>query len=157
MKTKELISKLEEMGFEVSEQNGEMVKVERQNADGSSTKINVGFDFEKDNLQNGLTVAEWEHFYDLLLDYVNTPVAEREDEPQYRVRLRGFSSDNGKQYLTCEHGVTGRIFACAQNPRLKQTFTMSELHTISTTARNNSLAWLTTLVHDPENLEKAKD
>lgn len=65
----------------------------------------------------------------LVNEFVNTPVEERESK--YRIRLKGFNSDNGHQYLTCQtHDVTGKLFACAPNPHLKQEFTSDEIDKI---------------------------
>lgn len=65
----------------------------------------------------------------LVNEFVNTPVEER--EPKYRIRLRGFNSDNGHQYLTCQtRDVAGELFACALNSHLKQEFTSDEISKI---------------------------
>lgn len=65
----------------------------------------------------------------LVSEFVNTPVEER--EPKYRIRLRGFNSDNGHQYLTCQtRDVAGKLFACALNSHLKQEFTSDEISKI---------------------------
>lgn len=65
----------------------------------------------------------------LVNEFVNTPVEER--EPKYRIRLKGFNSDNGHQYLTCQtRDVAGKLFACALNSHLKQEFTSDEISKI---------------------------
>ncbi|AYP98134.1 hypothetical protein DVR01_01055 [Limosilactobacillus fermentum] len=74
------------------------------------------------------------NFYELINlvnEFVNTPVEERKPESKYRIRLKGFNSDNGHQYLTCHtHDATGKLFACAPNPHLKQEFTSDEINKI---------------------------
>lgn len=65
----------------------------------------------------------------LVNEFVNTPLEER--EPKYRIRLKGFNSDNGHQYLTCQtRDVAGKLFACALNQHLKQEFTSDEISKI---------------------------
>ena len=58
----------------------------------------------------------------LVGEFLKTPIKNRLQ--RYRVPLRGLESDNGPQYLTTSDGVN--YFACAYNPRLKQSFTKDE-------------------------------
>lgn len=52
-------------------------------------------------------------------------------EPKkYRIRLEGFNSDNGQQYLTAGKSGKNRLFACALKPGLKQEFTSDEINEI---------------------------
>lgn len=75
-----------------------------------------------------------DNFYELINlvnEFVNTPVEERKPESKYRIRLKGFSSDDGNQYLTCyTHDVTRKLFACALNSDFKQEFTSDEINKI---------------------------
>lgn len=86
-------------------------------------------------------------------EFVNTPVEER--EPKYRIRLKGFNSDNGHQYLTCQtRDVAGKLFACALNSHLKQEFTWDEISKIINRPDFRA-TWKETMVR--EGLEPAED
>lgn len=53
-----------------------------------------------------------------------------EEPKKYRIRLEGFNSDNGQQYLTAGRSGENRLFACALKPGLKQEFTSDEINEI---------------------------
>ena len=53
-----------------------------------------------------------------------------EEPKKYRIRLEGFNSDNGQQYLTAGRSGENRLFACALKPGLKQEFTSDEINKI---------------------------
>lgn len=78
-------------------------------------------------------------------------------EPKYRVRLVGFNSQNGKQYLTTEYDNTNplghKFFACALNNRLKQEFTMDELTTIANKREFKAVPWIQDLLRNTELVE----
>lgn len=64
-------------------------------------------------------------------EFLTTPIEERSPEKKYRVRLRGFNSDNGHQYLTTKKtDGESRVFACALRTDLKQEFTFDEINKI---------------------------
>ncbi len=89
----------------------------------------------------------------LVNEFVNTPVEER--EPKCRIRLKGFNSDNGHQYLTCQtRDVTGKLFACALNSHLKQEFTSDEISKIINRPDFRA-TWKETMVR--EGLEPTED
>ena len=66
----------------------------------------------------------------LINKFVNTPVDKRFSEKKYRVRLKGFNSNKGRQYLTAERSNGGKVFVCALKPGLKQEFTSDEINKI---------------------------
>ncbi|WP_375663889.1 hypothetical protein [Bartonella sp. CL63NXGY] len=77
--------------------------------------------------------------------FKETPVEQRFDEPKYRVRFTGLNSDKGPQYLTAKWASgnrIGKVFACAENHSLKQTFTREELKDLANRARDDDNAWL---------------
>lgn len=53
-----------------------------------------------------------------------------EETKKYRIRLEGFNSDNGQQYLTAGRSGENRLFACVLKPGLKQEFTSDEINEI---------------------------
>lgn len=58
----------------------------------------------------------------ILCDMING--VQYECKPLFEVPLKELQSDNGQQFITFENG---KIFACAKNKNLKQTFTQKEL------------------------------
>ena len=77
------------------------------------------------------------------------------DEKGYRVRLLGFNSSHGKQYLSCEHDIHGKVFACAPNRFLKQTFTWDELDQLRNDTRFKGIAYFDQLLRT--GIEEVKD
>lgn len=79
-------------------------------------------------------------------------------EPKYRVRLVGFNSQNGKQYLTTEYDNANplghKFFACALRPDLKQEFTMDELNTIANKNKFKAVPWIQDLLRNTELVEE---
>ncbi|MGK4125667.1 hypothetical protein [Limosilactobacillus vaginalis] len=72
-----------------------------------------------------------EYLSALIEEFLHTPIKERFPEKKYRVRLRGFNSDNGHQYLTTKKtDGESRVFACALRTDLKQEFTFDEINKI---------------------------
>lgn len=65
--------------------------------------------------------------YHWLEDILNNGI---EEPKKYRIRLEGFNSDNGQQYLTAGRSGENRLFACALKPGLKQEFTSDEINEI---------------------------
>ena len=78
-------------------------------------------------------------------------------EPKYRVRLVGFNSQNGKQYLTTENDNSNplghKFFACALRPGLKQEFTIDELNTIANKNEFKAVPWIQDLLRNIELVE----
>ncbi|WP_251672162.1 hypothetical protein [Limosilactobacillus reuteri] len=74
---------------------------------------------------------------------------------RYRVRLLGLNSSHGKQYLSCEHDIHGKIFACAPNHFLKQTFTWDELNQLRNDTRFKGIAYFDQLLRT--GIEEVKD
>lgn len=66
-----------------------------------------------------------EYLSALIEEFLHTPVKERFPGKHYRVRLRGFNSNGGHQYLTVSTRYStinlGSVFAAAWNTGLKQT------------------------------------
>ena len=85
-----------------------------------------------------------EYLSALIDEYLQTPLEER--FPRYRIRLHGFRSDNGKQYLTTDD--IKNVFACAWNPSLKQTFTMDEIYEIKNCSQFKSVIWFDELIRN---------
>ncbi len=70
--------------------------------------------------------------FDLIHDYIATPIAERFPEPKFYVHFPGLNSSKGKQYLSTERRpLNGKFFMAAYNPNLIQKFTWKEIQTIS--------------------------
>lgn len=87
MKTKELINNLENVGFKV-DMNDDFVVVQY-----NSRMMKLDTKIGSNNI--------WAKSFRWMSAYIDTPFDERQDEPKYRVRLKGFNADSGKQYLTC--------------------------------------------------------
>lgn len=81
--------------------------------------------------------SEMAKLFALVDEFMKTPFKNRLQ--RYRVPLRGLESDNGPQYLTTIDGVN--YFACAYNPRLKQSFTESEFVEILNLPEFKSTYW----------------
>lgn len=79
-------------------------------------------------------------------------------EPKYRVRLVGFSSENGKQYLTTEYDDANQLghkfFACTPHKGLKQEFTMDELNAIANKNEFKAVPWIQDLLRNIELVEE---
>ncbi|KRM70756.1 hypothetical protein FC35_GL001062 [Limosilactobacillus coleohominis DSM 14060] len=138
MTTEEFINKMKLDGFEFSGVENGILRFHKGLA-----AITIHQDVQPDKVWQGLSISEWCTFYNTLFDYASTLMNEREQH--YRVRLDGFYSDNGPQYLTKHHG---KIFACAKNQRLKQAFTSEELDEIANQPKFKSVAWLQGLIMD---------
>lgn len=157
MTTKELIEKLEEAGlhFNGLKQNlqGDDVLDFSKGESGLRLARNIN---HRDRF-NGLTISEWKVVFEALVDYADTPLEQR-NEPKYRVRLRGFNSENGHQYLTAQDDNVRatRFFACAEKPDLKQEFTQDELDIIANRDQFKGVSWLQDLIRHAEPVEDDK-
>lgn len=93
--------------------------------------------------------------------FLRTPIKERFPENKYRVRLIGFNSDNGKQYLTTKKDNSNplghKFFACALRAGLKQEFTMDELSTIANKYEFKAVPWIQDLLRNIEPVEDKND
>ena len=89
----------------------------------------------------------------LINQFLSTPLEDR--EAKYRVRLRGFNSSNGHQYLTAdrENVNSAKFFACAERPDLKQEFTREELDIIANRNQFKGVGWLQDLIRHAEPVE----
>lgn len=152
MTTKELIKSLEAQGWEARE-NDFGVTITRGKV---SFAINRGLPLE--TTKDGIRMSEWRDFYNTLLEYAKTPLEDRENKPKYRVRLRGFNSENGHQYLTAQDDNVRatRFFACAEKPDLKQEFTQDELDIIANRDQFKGVSWLQDLIRHAEPVEDDK-
>lgn len=78
-------------------------------------------------------------------------------KPKYRVRLIGFNSENGKQYLTTEYDDANplghKFFACAPHKGLKQEFTLDELTAIANKREFKAVPWIQDLLRNTELVE----
>lgn len=140
MTTKEFKRRAEKLGYVVREDENEFVLI-------------TGYDrihIEKDVvLDDGSDFLKRCQLNSLMLDYASTPLDKRKPEPLYRVRLMGFNSDNGHQYLTTKErgNAFGKMFACAYNPRLKQAFTAKELDALAERPDFKEEGWVQTLLY----------
>lgn len=80
---------------------------------------------------------------------------QRSGVKRYRVRLLGFNLSHGKQYLSCERDIHGKVFACAPNHFLKQTFTWDELDQLRNDTRFKGIAYFDQLLRT--GFEEVKD
>lgn len=153
MTTKELIKSLEAQGWQARENDFGGVTITMGKV---SFAINKGLSLEA--TKDGIRMSEWRDFYNTLLEYAKTPLEDREDKPKYRVRLRGFNSDNGHQYLTAkgDNVKATRFFACAEKPGLKQEFTQEELNDITNRNQFKGVGWLQDLIRHAEPVEDDK-
>lgn len=142
MKTKELFQKLEEAGFEVF-MSGSLITARYDNK-----TFNIDPKIDPSNV--------WAKLLKPLAVYLNTPLDERKSQPKYRVRLKGFNADSGKQYLTCEN-KNGKLFGCHLRRGLYQEFTKEELCDLTKKAKLNNQQWLAMLISDPENREPVEE
>lgn len=103
----------------------------------------------------GMTLCDQYLLYKTLFRFAITPMSERESNPKYRVRLRGFNSENGHQYLTAnkENVKTAKFFACAERTDLKQEFTQEELNDIANRDRFKGVGWFQDLIRHAESVE----
>lgn len=149
MTTKELIKVLEEQGWKARENDFGGVTITRGEV---SFAINKGLSLEA--TKDGIRMSEWRDFYSTLLKYAKTPLEDREEKPKYRVRLRGFNSSNGHQYLTAdnENVKMAKFFACAERSGLKQEFTQDELDKIAGMRRG--IGWFQDLIRHAEPVEE---
>ena len=88
------------------------------------------FFFPLDSSNDCRNLGNFYALLNLINKFVNTPVDKRFSEKKYRVRLKGFNSNNGQQYLTAGRSGENRLFACALKPGLKQEFTSDEINEI---------------------------
>lgn len=97
--------------------------------------------------------AERVYVSSLINQFLSTPLEDR--EAKYRVRLRGFNSENGHQYLTAQDDNVRatRFFACAEKPDLKQEFTQDELNVIANRNQFKGVGWLQDLIRHAEPVE----
>ena len=94
--------------------------------------------------------ADREYLSALIEEFLHTPVKDRSPKKHYRVRLRGFNSEGGHQYLTVSTRYStsnlGSVFAAAWNTGLKQAFTAEELDKIR--ERFKGSKWIVSMMND---------
>jgi hypothetical protein len=146
MTTKELINSLSAQGWDVRKDGGNII------CSKDTMTISMTEKAVPESSLDGITLAEWWNFYTTLMEYANTPLDDRKPKTEYRVRLRGFNSDNGYQYLTAKsNGMkTTKIFACALNPSLKQEFTLDEIYAIANRNEFKAVPWIQELLRNAE-------
>lgn len=161
MKTNELIKKLntiKTINAKVEDgllklTSGEMTVPWLQvNLDATNLKVyqDYYFDYASTTPFNELRKA-----INLLNDWLLTSPELRDPTPKYRVRLRGFNSDNGHQYLTTADSYHNKIFACALHSNLKQEFTADELAEIINRPQFKGIPWIHELFR--AGIEEIKD
>lgn len=82
-------------------------------------------------------------FLAITKEFLDTPINKRYLEIRYRLRLKGFNSDNGPQYLTT---AGDKVFAYAWRYGLKQSFTLAELENIHNRPQFKSVVWFDELM-----------
>ena len=161
MKIDEYIEKLENNGFEVYKDNtnGDVVKLLVWYGEYKLIRIFLGEGVRKLKLDSNSNLP-LNKLIDLLVitkSLIETPDDALFTEPKYRVRLVGFNSQNGKQYLTTENDNSNplghKFFACALRPGLKQEFTIDELNTIANKNEFKAVPWIQDLLRNIELVE----
>lgn len=161
MKIDEYIEELGNNGFEVYKDNtnGNVVKLIVWYGDFKIAYVILGNSVRNLKLE-GDTNLPLQKLIDLLMktkSLIDTPDDVLFTEPKYRVRLVGFNSQNGKQYLTTENDNSNplghKFFACALRPGLKQEFTMDELNTIANKNEFKAVPWIQDLLRNIEPVE----
>ena len=161
MKIDEYIKVLENNGFEVYEDNtnGDVIKLRVWYGDFKIARVILGNNVRNLKL-DGDTSLPLQKLIDFLMrtkSLIDTPDDVLFTEPKYRVRLIGFNSQNGKQYLTTEYDNANplghKFFACALRPGLKQEFTIDELNTIANKNEFKAVPWIQDLLRNTELVE----
>ena len=161
MKINKYIEELENNGFEVYEDNtnGDVVKLIVWYGDFKIARVILGNSVRKIKL-DGNTNFPLQKLIDLLMrtkSLIDTPDDVLLAEPKYRVRLVGFNSVDGKQYLTTENSnvnlLARKFFACTLNSRLKQEFTLDELTAIANKREFKAVPWIQDLLRNTELVE----
>lgn len=155
MTTKELIERLEDLGFHFDGQTQDSLGTDSLDFSRGPIGLHIDKNTRHYSCYNGLTLLEWKLIFEALVDYADTPLEQR-NEPKYRVRLRGFNSENGHQYLTAQDDNVRatRFFACAEKPDLKQEFTQDELDIIANRNQFKGVSWLQDLIRHAEPVEE---
>lgn len=161
MKINKYIEGLENNGFEVYEDNtnSDVIKLIVWYGDFKIARVILGNNVRNLKL-DGDTSLPLQKLIDFLMrtkSLIDTPDDVLFTEPKYRVRLVGFNSQNGKQYLTTENDNSNplghKFFACALRPGLKQEFTMDELNTIANKNEFKAVPWIQDLLRNTELVE----
>lgn len=164
MKINEYIKGLENNGFEVYEDNtnGDVIKLIVWYGDFKIARVILGNNVRNLKL-DGDTNLPLQKLIDFLMrtkSLIDTPDDVLFTEPKYRVRLIGFNSQNGKQYLTTENDNSNplghKFFACALRQGLKQEFTMDEINTIANKNEFKAVPWIQDLLRNIEPVEDDK-
>lgn len=161
MKINKYIEGLENNGFEVYEDNtnGDVIKLIVWYGDFKIARVILGNNVRNLKL-DGDTNLPLQKLIDFLMrtkSLIDTPDDVLFTEPKYRVRLVGFNSQNGKQYLTTENDNSNplghKFFACALRPGVKQEFTLDELNTIANKNEFKAVPWIQDLLRNIELVE----
>ena len=161
MKINKYIDKLENDGFEVdvNQENDNLVQLMVRLGDYQILRIILGENIRKAKLDSGAHL-KLSQLIELLMRtkaLLDTSDDVLFPEPKYRVRLVGFNSVDGKQYLTTENSnvnlLARKFFACILTPRLKQEFTMDELTAIANKREFKAVPWIQDLLRNTELVE----
>lgn len=162
MKINEFIEKLNELGSLRAERDNDLVRFYSKHSadDEYFFIINCKYDsFEDayadwDCLDDDVDPVDLCEALNLANEFLKTPIDERFPEKKYRVRLIGFNSDNGRQYLTTEgDSLNSKFFACALRSDLKQEFTMNEINQLANSTRFKAIPWIQDLLRNTELVE----
>lgn len=161
MKIDKYIDKLENDGFEVdvNQENDNLVQLMVRLGDYQILRIILGENIRKAKLDSGAHL-KLSQLIELLMRtkaLLDTSDGVLFPEPKYRVRLVGFNSVDGKQYLTTENSnvnlLARKFFACTLNSRLKQEFTLDELTAIANKREFKAVPWIQDLLRNTELVE----
>lgn len=161
MKINKYIDKLENDGFEVdvNQGNDNLVQLMVRLGDYQILCIILGENIRKAKLDSGAHL-KLSQLIELLMRtkaLLDTSDDVLFPEPKYRVRLVGFNSVDGKQYLTTENSnvnlLARKFFACTLNSRLKQEFTLDELTAIANKREFKAVPWIQDLLRNTELVE----
>lgn len=134
MKTNELIERLKDLGFTVSDEDG-FIQIR---------KDGIAWTYSKDIS----SYSVWVKASLLIAEYYQTPLDERKSEKKYRVRLQGFNRGNHQYLSTDNNPYMGQIFASTWNPCYNQVFTKSELEAIQNRPQFKGVIWFRELIKD---------
>lgn len=159
MKINKYIEELENNGFEVYKDNtnGDVIKLIVWYGDFKIARVILGNNVRNLKLDGdtNLPLQKLINFLMRTKSLIDTPDDVLFTEPKYRVRLIGFNSDNGRQYLTTEgDSLNSKFFACALRSDLKQEFTMNEINQLANSTRFKDIPWIQDLLR---NIEKVED
>ena len=132
MKTKEFIRKVEEMGFDAEERGNEVYLYGR--VSNCYAKISKEFKYTINTFYHEfmfLNEGDRGLLFDLIVEYISTPVDEREEEKKFYLKHRWLDGENEANYLNFE--ISGFYYSLDSKPEVswaKTKFTLKEIEEI---------------------------